>query len=177
MLIGDANREIRVFQIAGSSTMGTKRGVGRGGFIDSVLGAVDGFYGAVVQQLRPWSPKAPRLPSGPAAEEAGLQLEPPLLDLLEAGSALDQSAGSDASLGTEYAAVGSPDENSGDVVSWSAAMAKVDQERESDVYTDVEGDTPDERMMGELKTGPAALFVQGGSEQEVASSLPQDRQD
>src|SRR3546814_1700314 len=67
--------------------MGTKRGTGRGGFIDSVLAAIDGFYGAVVQQLRPWSAKAPQLPKGgkTAAEEAGIDIEPQPGDIDEPG--------------------------------------------------------------------------------------------
>jgi hypothetical protein len=33
---------------------GTKRGAGRGGFIDSLLDAVDTFYEQVIQNLEPW---------------------------------------------------------------------------------------------------------------------------
>lgn len=85
VLIADAKRELRTFRVAATSPLGTKRGTGRGGFIDSVLAALDGFYGAVVQQLRPWSAKAPQLPrsSKTAVEEAGIDIEPPPLDLEE----------------------------------------------------------------------------------------------
>lgn len=71
--------------MAATSTLGTKRGRGRGTFIDSVLAAIDGFYAAIVQQLRPWAAKAPQLPrSGkPAAEDAGLELKPPPGDVIE----------------------------------------------------------------------------------------------
>jgi hypothetical protein len=85
VLIEDPKRDFRMFRVAAASPMGTKRGTGRGGFIDSVLSAIDGFYGAVVQQLRPWAAKAPQLPKGgrTAAEEAGIDIEPPPRDLIE----------------------------------------------------------------------------------------------
>jgi hypothetical protein len=78
-LIIDKTREIRSFRIAATSPLGTKRGAGRGGFIDSVLATIDGFYETVVQNLRAWSPRAPQLPAPPhtAAEGAGIVLTPP----------------------------------------------------------------------------------------------------
>jgi hypothetical protein len=85
VLIADSKREFRTFRVAATSPLGTKRGVGRGGFIDSVLAALDGFYGTVVQQIRPWTAKAPQLPraSKTAVEEAGIDIEPPIRDLRE----------------------------------------------------------------------------------------------
>ena len=47
--------------MARSTQMGSKRGEGRGSFVTSLLDALDGFYGEVVQNLRPWSAKPPRL--------------------------------------------------------------------------------------------------------------------
>jgi len=41
--------------------MGAKRSRGRGAYIDSVLGAVDQFYGDVLQHLKVWSAAPPRL--------------------------------------------------------------------------------------------------------------------
>lgn len=61
VLAPDASREIRSFTIAQTVPMGTKRGRGRGAFIDSVLGAVDGFYEHVLQHLKAWSAAPPRL--------------------------------------------------------------------------------------------------------------------
>jgi hypothetical protein len=61
LLIADPSRDIRAFRIASNAPMGTKRGRGRGGFIDSVAGAVNGFYADVVQNLRGWQPLAPKL--------------------------------------------------------------------------------------------------------------------
>jgi len=85
VLIDDPKRELRKFRVAAVSPLGSKRGVGRGTFIDSVLAAIDGFYESVIQQLRPWAAKAPQLPrSGrTAAEDAGIDIEPPPGDLAE----------------------------------------------------------------------------------------------
>jgi hypothetical protein len=82
LLVADPKKEFRTFRIAAASPMGTKRGTGRGGFIDSVLSAVDGFYEAVAQEITPWAAKAPQLPRGgrTAVEEAGLDIQPPPLD-------------------------------------------------------------------------------------------------
>lgn len=85
-LVEDPKKSIRVFRVAVSSALGSKRGVGRGAFIDSVVGPLAHFYAQVVQGLRPWVAKAPQLPSGgrTAAEEAGIDLTPPPLDMHEA---------------------------------------------------------------------------------------------
>lgn len=61
LLVGDQAREIRSFRIAHAVPMGAKRGRGQGAFIDSVLESLDDFYGEVVQQLKPWTAKPPRL--------------------------------------------------------------------------------------------------------------------
>ncbi len=61
LLAGDSKREIKSFRITHSVSLGTKRGRGQGAFIDSVVDGVDLFYGAVVQHLKPWSAKPPRL--------------------------------------------------------------------------------------------------------------------
>lgn len=60
-LITDPSRELRAFRVAQSTTAGTKRGTGRGAFIDSVLHAVDDFYQHIIQNLKPWMPAPPRL--------------------------------------------------------------------------------------------------------------------
>ncbi|MFK5584436.1 hypothetical protein [Serinicoccus sp. LYQ131] len=54
-------KEIRSFRVAQVSTLGTKRGRGQGSFIDSVVEAVDQFYAQVMQQLKPWAARPPRL--------------------------------------------------------------------------------------------------------------------
>ena len=60
-LISDPSRELRAFRIAQSTAAGTKRGSGRGAFIDSVLHAIDDFYEQIIQNLKPWMPAPPRL--------------------------------------------------------------------------------------------------------------------
>jgi hypothetical protein len=91
-LIDDPKRELRTFRVIATSPLGTKRGAGRGGFIDSVLAALDGFYGTVVQRVRPWTARAPQLPKGgrTAAEEAGLDITPPTEDPVEALESVDE---------------------------------------------------------------------------------------
>ena len=65
-LVLDASKELRTFRIAETTTMGPKRGRGRGCFIDSVLAAVDTFYADVLGSLRGWSAAPPKLrPSHP----------------------------------------------------------------------------------------------------------------
>jgi hypothetical protein len=61
VVIGDPARELKSFRVAQSSAAGTKRGTGRGAFIDSFLGAIDDFYAQVLQNLKPWMPAPPRL--------------------------------------------------------------------------------------------------------------------
>lgn len=72
-LVSDPTREIRSFRVALSTTLGTKRGRGRGAFIDSVLAAVDTFYAHVLEDLKTWSAAPPKLrpevPSGPEGRE------------------------------------------------------------------------------------------------------------
>jgi hypothetical protein len=72
ILVVDPAREIRSFRLALTAGMGTKRGRGRGSFIDSVLDATDTFYAEVLQYLKAWSAAPPKLrepgPTPPDAE-------------------------------------------------------------------------------------------------------------
>lgn len=61
VLISDPKKELRSFRVAMSVPMGTKRGRGRGTFIDSVLDLVDNFYVDVLQHLKAWSATPPRM--------------------------------------------------------------------------------------------------------------------
>lgn len=61
VLVQDPKRELRSFRLALVSPLGTKRGKGRGGVIDSVLDAVDAFYGDVLQYLKAWTATPPRM--------------------------------------------------------------------------------------------------------------------
>lgn len=68
VLIADPTRELRAFRLTQVTPMGLKRASGRGGFVDSVICAVDSFYVDVLQHLKTWSEPAPRLrpvPEGP----------------------------------------------------------------------------------------------------------------
>jgi hypothetical protein len=52
---------VRASRVATTGALGTKRGRGRGTFIDSVLTTVDGFYADVHGSLRTWSAAPPKL--------------------------------------------------------------------------------------------------------------------
>lgn len=161
--IVDPKREFRTFRIAATSPLGTKRGVGRGGFIDSVLAAVYGFYATVVQQLRPWSAKAPQLPrtARTAVEEAAIDIEPPPLDLEEDDGPLVEASPpevpeeADAVAGgvelglaeAEAAAVESDtvhptDQSSIEFVSWETAHDRLEHERTPDTQATTTDDKP-----------------------------------
>lgn len=71
VLVTDPSREIRSFRLATTTAMGTKRGRGRGAFIDSVLGATDDFYAEVQQHLKAWSAAPPRLRQSIPEPEGG----------------------------------------------------------------------------------------------------------
>lgn len=60
-LVGEPGKEIKSFTVARTFPMGAKRGAGRGGFIDSVLDAVETTYEEIGQVLKPWSAAPPRL--------------------------------------------------------------------------------------------------------------------
>jgi hypothetical protein len=61
LLVQDPKKELRSFRIAHTSPLGTKRGRGRGSAIDSVLDAVDLFYGEVLQHLKAWAAAPPKM--------------------------------------------------------------------------------------------------------------------
>jgi hypothetical protein len=62
LLVGqDKRREPRAFVVAMTRPMGTKRGKVKGSFVRETRRQVLDFYGMVVQDLKPWQPKAPQL--------------------------------------------------------------------------------------------------------------------
>ncbi|MTB87710.1 stress response protein [Aeromicrobium senzhongii] len=70
LLAPDPSKELRSFRVAMDSKAGAKRGSGQGSFIDSVVKSVDQFYGEVMQNLKAWTPTAPKMrPEVPAAED------------------------------------------------------------------------------------------------------------
>jgi hypothetical protein len=60
-LVLNPTKEIRSFRIAQIHQLGGKRNSGRGGFIDSVLSAIDTSYADIGQRLKPWAAAPPRL--------------------------------------------------------------------------------------------------------------------
>ncbi|WP_375000294.1 hypothetical protein [Aeromicrobium sp. CTD01-1L150] len=74
LLTGDPNREMKSFRVALSVPMGGKRGRGQGAFIDSVLDSLDRFYAEVVQGLKEWVAKPPRLREAEKGEPVPPQL-------------------------------------------------------------------------------------------------------
>ena len=61
VLVDDPKREIRTFRLILGSSMGLKRGQGRGSFVTSVLELLDCFYETVVSGIKPSSAPPPRL--------------------------------------------------------------------------------------------------------------------
>lgn len=61
LLLGPDKREPVRFRLTLTTEMGMSRKTGARtpGFIDSVTGLIEGFYGAVVQSATPWAPTAP----------------------------------------------------------------------------------------------------------------------
>lgn len=76
LLASDPHREPRSFRLALSKDLGTKRGKGAGSFVgDTKQQALD-FYRGIVQHVRPWTPRPPRLPEpqAPAIEEGPIPM-------------------------------------------------------------------------------------------------------
>ena len=63
LLLGEARKDPAKFEISMTVDMGVGRSTGKKspGFIDSVLGLINDFYGSVVQNITPWVPKAPKI--------------------------------------------------------------------------------------------------------------------
>ncbi|MCY7365587.1 MAG: hypothetical protein LH469_09835 [Frankiaceae bacterium] len=61
VLVQDPKKELRSFRLALTGPLGTKRGRGRGAAIDSVLAAVDTYYGEVLQHLKAWTATPPKM--------------------------------------------------------------------------------------------------------------------
>ncbi len=69
ILISNPKRELRTFRLTASAAMGTKRGHGRGSFVEAVLELLDSFYASTVQNIKPWAAAPPKLrPSQPPPE-------------------------------------------------------------------------------------------------------------
>jgi hypothetical protein len=79
-LVLDPAKELRSFRLAVSGNLGSKRGRGRGSFIDSVLTTVDAFYVDVLGNLRAWSAAPPKLrPVSPEPTDLDDSVRPALV--------------------------------------------------------------------------------------------------
>lgn len=73
----DQKREIRSFEVALTRPLGTKNGRVKGSFVADTRQQVIDFYAEVVQNVSPWQPSAPKLPSLPKDVPETPQAEPP----------------------------------------------------------------------------------------------------
>ena len=76
-LILDSTKTIRSFTVALNSPMGLKAGRGQGTFIDGALRSIDAFYAEVLQSLKAWSAKPPRMREQTDASELAREQEVP----------------------------------------------------------------------------------------------------
>ena len=74
LLVQDPKKQLRSFRIALTTNMGTKRGRGRGSFIDSVIDAINCFYSEVMQNLKVWTAAPPRMREVPSSPDGPLPL-------------------------------------------------------------------------------------------------------
>lgn len=65
ILYPEANKEIRQFALSYMQNMGLKRSAGQGSFINSVVDTTMDFYGNVLQDLRAWKARPPKLKMPP----------------------------------------------------------------------------------------------------------------
>jgi hypothetical protein len=78
----DPKREARSFVVSISKELGTKRGRVPGSFVHASREQAIDFYRHVVQQLRPWTASAPKLPVSPPATLIQSSEPPPFTDVL-----------------------------------------------------------------------------------------------
>lgn len=81
VLLGSPRRDPARFRLVLTREMGANRRKGgrNPGFIDSVLALIEDFYGSVVQDITPWTPKAPKISRSPDAPSPSSD-EPASLD-------------------------------------------------------------------------------------------------
>jgi hypothetical protein len=73
----DPKREPRTFEVAITGPLGIKGGKGQGSFVRETRRQIIEFYGDIVQNLKAWQAKAPKLPDTPDHVPADPQPEPP----------------------------------------------------------------------------------------------------
>jgi hypothetical protein len=96
----DATRAPRSFVVSLARPMGQKRGRAEGSFVSDTRAQTFDFYRDIIQELRAWQPRAPRLPEQPEPEElpqVPTPQPPPFVaaDDREVGSAPDPAANSE----------------------------------------------------------------------------------
>lgn len=91
LILDDRKREIRSFKLTLARRAGTKRGQGKGSFVDSVLDVSNTFYVDVVQHLKAWSPAPPKVREPATEESAG----PESQDALSSTSLSSQDGSTD----------------------------------------------------------------------------------
>ncbi len=74
----DSKREPRAFRLSLARPLGTKRGRGERSFVLETRRQVVGFYGDLVENLKGWQAKAPKLPSEPPEEHEDPRLRSPI---------------------------------------------------------------------------------------------------
>lgn len=74
----DPKRCPRAFTIALVRPMGAKKGTGRGSFVGDTRQQTFDFYRDLVQPLKPWQPRAPRLKDQELADEVTKADQPPI---------------------------------------------------------------------------------------------------
>ncbi|MEX2210695.1 MAG: hypothetical protein WD689_02900 [Gaiellaceae bacterium] len=79
----DPKREPRTFELAMTQPLGLKSGKGQGSFVRETRRQVIVFYGEIVQNLKPWHARAPKLPEPPAEVAETPQPEPPQFAAVE----------------------------------------------------------------------------------------------
>ena len=89
LLVADPKKDLKSFRIAQIHPLGSKRGAGRGSFIDSMLTAIDTSYSDIGQSLKSWTASPPRVRS-----EREVELDPSVKPSL--GSAALSSQDGDA---------------------------------------------------------------------------------
>jgi hypothetical protein len=138
VLVVDPKADIRRFRVSATSQLGTKRGVGRGSFIDSILSAVDGIYGSVLQSIRPWTAKPPQLPKPGSAVDTAvveLRLSPTEVDEMESEGFAPQSETSPLAVPIDWASLPVPSvdhrvEMDPPMVSWDDQLDDLAEERQ-----------------------------------------------
>ncbi len=141
ILLSDPKVDLRRFRIAATSQLGTKRGIGRGAFIDSVLGAIDGFYKTVLQSIRPWTAKAPQLAKpGAALAEAGIDTSVLPSEQLSVDDlvGINEGTGDGPEIAIEASAAG---DVSTPLVDWAEQQEDIEEERLASLAVAVPSDS------------------------------------